>query len=197
MAPQPNWRRSSLKPLPWPTDLLSGNDRPVSSQRLDEIAIRLARLDATQTATNAEVAALVEQQLIRKRQRDRETRIELRAGTAGTVWRVFNAPGDRIAANSTVANVIDCSRSDVTAIFSQRDVGGLAPRPAGRRPRRRFQRAAQRRGCRCQRLLRQRHPDRGGRNHARDRQGIVLVRIHLDFAVPACLVGLHATVRLE
>jgi len=177
--------------------LLTGIDRPVSLQRLDEIAIRLAQLDATQAARTGEVAALSDQQLIRERQRDRETRIELRAGSAGTVWRVFNAPGDRIAANSTVMNVIDCSRTNVTAIFSQRDVGTL-----------RLGRRVSVHVAGFNEPLRGAIADVNGYydNDTRAAEavtmraidkGSVLVHIQTDSAVPACLVGLHATVRLD
>jgi len=177
--------------------LLDGTERSTTSQRLDDIAIRLAMLDATQVATAVEVVALRDRLLIRERQRDRETRIELRAGSAGTIWRVFNAPGDRIAANSTVANVIDCSRTNVTAIFSQRDVGALR---RGRRVSVRVAGFTDPLGgviadvngyydsdTRAAEAITIRAIDKGS----------VLVHVQLDAAVPDCLIGLHANVRLD
>jgi multidrug resistance efflux pump len=177
--------------------VLASNDRPITLQRLDDIALRLARLDATEAAAAAEVQALIEQQSDRERQRDRETRIELHAASAGSVWRVFNAPGDRIAANSTVANLIDCSRTNVTAIFSQRDVGEL---PRGRR--------VSVRVAGFEAPLRGVIADVNGYydndTHAAEavtmraiEKGSVLVHVQLDSPVPGCLVGLFATVRLD
>ncbi len=177
--------------------VLTGNDRPATLQRLDDIAIRLARLDATEAATSEEVAELTGQQLNRERQRDRETRAELHAPMAGMVWRVFNAPGDRIAANSTVANLVDCSRTEVTGIFSQRDVGSL--------------RRGRRVSVRVAGLREPLHGSIGDVNGYYDNDtraaeavtmraidiGSVLVHVQLDDAVPGCLVGLHATVRLD
>jgi multidrug resistance efflux pump len=177
--------------------VLTQNDRPPTLQRLDDIAIRLARLDATEASAAREVSALVEQKQDRLRQRDRETRTRLLAASAGSVWRVFNAPGDRIAANNTVANLIDCTRPNITAIFAQRDVGAL------RRGRRVSVRIAG-----FSRPLRGLIADVNGYYdadiHAAEAvtmrpidKGSVLVRVGLDAPVPACLVGIHATVRLE
>ena len=177
--------------------LLAGNDRPSTLQRLDDIAIRLARLDATEAAAGDEVVALTRQRRDRLAQRNRETRIVLQAGSAGMMWRTFNAPGDRIAANSTVANLIDCSRSDVTGIFSQRDVSALRP---GRRVHVRV--------AGFDEPLQGAIADVNGYydndTHAAEAvtmrsidKGSVLVHVQLDETVPACLVGLRATIRLD
>ena len=177
--------------------MLTGNDRPSTLQQLDSIAIRLATLDATEAAAEHEVASLSEQQVVRERQRDRETRIELRASAGGTVWRFFNRAGDRISANSAVANLIDCDRTGVTAIFSQRYLDALR---RGRRVNVRVAGLGQ--------LLAGSIVDANGYydNDTRSAEAVtiraldkasVLVHVQLDSAVPGCMVGLHATVRLD
>jgi multidrug resistance efflux pump len=177
--------------------MLGAENRPPTAQRLDEIAVRLAQLDAREPAGAALVGELTEQKHERERQRERETHIELRAPAGGLVWRVFNAPGDRVASNSTLINMIDCSHTEVTAIFSQRDVDAL------RRGRRATVSVAG-----FPNALHGTIEDVNGYydsdTHAAEAvtmrsidKGSVLAHVRLDDHLPQCLVGVSATVRLD
>jgi multidrug resistance efflux pump len=104
---------------------LGETDRSPTRQRIDEIDIRLANLDAIVAATTLDVRALEAERLLRLAQFERESVSELRATTAGVVWRIFARPGEQIGANAAIANVIDSARMVVTAVFRQRHAEGL------------------------------------------------------------------------
>ena len=92
---------------------------------MDEIDIRLANLDAVIAATTIDIRALEAERVLRLAQFERESVSELRATTAGVVWRLFARPGEQVGANAAIANVIDSTRMVVTAVFHQRHAEGV------------------------------------------------------------------------
>jgi multidrug resistance efflux pump len=177
--------------------MLAGVDRPSTQQRLDAIEIRLATLYATTEGMQQAIASLSEEQAIRERQHDRETRIELRAPGFRRIWRLFVRPDERVAPQAAIASLIDCDRVGVSAIFHQRNLDSLHQ---GRRVIVRVAGMA--------RPLMGRIVDVDGYYDSDTKpaeavairaldKGSVLVRVEVPATIPGCLVGLHAAVRLD
>jgi multidrug resistance efflux pump len=102
------------------------NDVSYSTQRGDEVDIRLAELDraiadarAAREATAAEIAA----------ERARLARLAeatLKAPLAGMVWKLGAAEGERIASGEMVAELVDCDSPFVIAAIPQSRFSDIA-----------------------------------------------------------------------
>lgn len=104
---------------------LGDTDRSPTRQRIDEIDIRLANLDAAAISAVTDVHALEYERVLRVAQLERESVSELRATTGGVVWRVFAGAGEQVDANAPIVNLVDSGRMVVTAVFRQRHADGL------------------------------------------------------------------------
>ncbi|MGG5822649.1 HlyD family efflux transporter periplasmic adaptor subunit [Falsiroseomonas sp. HW251] len=96
-------------------------------QRLDEIAMRrtdLARQLAAQQAALARASRRVAEETARH---ETERAATLQAPPGLRAWRVLAAPGQRVQAEETVAELLDCRAVFMLAVVAQRDVPMIQP----------------------------------------------------------------------
>ncbi len=107
----------------------SGQDAPYSQQRLDQLTIDVARLRAERDGMKVELDALVAGSL-GVSDTVAPALVSLAAPTAGVVWTVPAAPGERVLKGTPVATLVDCSRvyleASVTPYNGDRIVPGTA-----------------------------------------------------------------------
>ena len=95
------------------------NDVPYSRQRADEVAMRLAQIEQTQVALNAQAG---EANLNVASESNRITRMkhsDLISPISGLLWKLKAANGERISTGDAVAQLVDCDRSFVLAEVAQ------------------------------------------------------------------------------
>jgi len=95
------------------------NDQPRSAQRLDEIDVQAAMLEADITRLDAAMerarAALAREET----KLSVETRAELASPATGQIWQLLTAPGERVSAGQPLYSLLDCSQAVVTAVVSE------------------------------------------------------------------------------
>ena len=176
---------------------LGESDEPPSLQRMHEIDIHLAEEGAALAAAQGDLSTLRSQREEVLRQRDKETRAELRSPVRGVVWRLYARPGETVSSHSEIASVLDCNRLGITAIFNQRHVSAIVP---DRRVSVTLIGIGKRLWGRITRV--------NGYYRADDREAeaialrpdddaSVIAWVTLDEPLANCWVGLKATVRLE
>jgi multidrug resistance efflux pump len=103
----------------------SGQDAPYSQQRLDQLTIDVARLRAERDAMKVELAAL---RMGTVGVADTATPVvSLSAPTAGVVWTVPAAIGERVLKGTPVATLVDCSRVYLEASVTPYDGDRIVP----------------------------------------------------------------------
>jgi multidrug resistance efflux pump len=96
------------------------NDVPYSQQRADEVRMRRAEVEAQAAALAAHLSQF-DQQIAAETERTAGlASAELRAPTAGVVWRPHVVASSAVARNAELLTLIDCSSLFVTATFSGR-----------------------------------------------------------------------------
>ncbi len=103
------------------------SDAPYSQQRLDEIDLRLAALDADRrraagerTTLAAQIAA--EEQLISTRES-----FQPAAPSAGVIWRQSGAVGETVVPGDVLVQLVDCSARFVEVALPERHFGVIVP----------------------------------------------------------------------
>ena len=101
------------------------NDVSYSTQRIDEIDLRLADIDRA-GAGLAAGKALVQVRLAAEERRFAAlSEAELKLSARGTVWKLGVSNGERVSMGDTLAQVIDCEASFIVAAISQRDFSSV------------------------------------------------------------------------
>jgi multidrug resistance efflux pump len=176
---------------------LNDTDRPPTLQRIDEINIRLANLDAERDALEREALALDTERAARSADLDARRRAVLVAPVDGLLRHGFAEPGQRVAGDAPVVDVVDCAQLGITARFAAKHAANITP---GRHARVRIagsdtDLAAHVAGVQGY--------YEGTSGEARavvlrpDAEASVLATIELDTPLRNCLVGLPARVRLD
>src|SRR5262249_15182447 len=106
---------------------LNDSDRPPTLQRIDEIGIRLASLDAEHAALAEEAAALETERAARAADLEARQRVELVGPADGVLRHGFAEPGQRVAADAAVVDVVACNQLAVTARFAAKHAAALTP----------------------------------------------------------------------
>jgi len=95
------------------------NDRPRSSQRVDEVGQRLAELTADLRERDARLFSLRKELAEETKRVTDNTSAELVAPTAGRVWEVLTSPGESVVRGQELIRVLDCTGVIVTAAVSE------------------------------------------------------------------------------
>jgi multidrug resistance efflux pump len=96
------------------------NDVPYSQQRADEVRMRRAEIEAQAAALAAHLSQFDQQIAAETERTGRLSSAELRAPTAGVVWRPRVVASSAVARDAELLTLIDCSSLFVTATFSGR-----------------------------------------------------------------------------
>src|SRR5579859_148400 len=96
------------------------NDVPYSQQRADELRVRQAEVAAQAAALAAHLAQFDQQIATETERTSRLSSVELRAPTAGVVWRPHVVASSAVGRETELLTLIDCSSLFVTATFSGR-----------------------------------------------------------------------------
>jgi multidrug resistance efflux pump len=108
-----------------------GNDVTYSTQRIDEVDLRLADIDRT-SAELAAAEATADTRLAAEEHRfEALSRADLTLPAGGMVWKLAVSNGERIGDGETLAQVVNCGASFIVASIPQRqfssvEVGSLA-----------------------------------------------------------------------
>lgn len=101
------------------------NDRPRSSQRLDEVAQRIGEVTADLREREARLAGLRSEFAEEsKRYRDNSEAV-VASPVAGRIWEMLTAPGEAVLRGQDLARLLDCSTAVITAAVSEAVYNGL------------------------------------------------------------------------
>jgi multidrug resistance efflux pump len=108
-----------------------GTDKSYSAQRADEIEIELSSLDKTIASLTAEAVETKSRLAAEQRRIDLLRVADIVAPSAGMIWKLGAADGERLAAGDMAADIVDCNAPFLLAAipqdrFSDIEVGGLA-----------------------------------------------------------------------
>jgi len=110
--------------------MLLGNnwsDVPYSTQRVDEVDIRIAGLRHDESSEVATITELEGEYAAEKERIDRLSQQRLTAPVDGVVWRTFVAPGAQVMHGTPLFEVIDCRHLYVEATTRERFFEALSP----------------------------------------------------------------------
>jgi multidrug resistance efflux pump len=96
-----------------------GQDVPYSRQRLDQLAIDIARLRAERASLEAERQTMMAGAM--SPDDDTSGRVPVRAPSAGLLWMSSIPPGERVLKGTTLATLVDCRRVYLEATVTPRD----------------------------------------------------------------------------
>jgi multidrug resistance efflux pump len=85
-----------------------GTDKSYSAQRADEIAIELSTLDKTVATLNAEVSETKSRLVAEQNRIDLLRSADIVAPSAGMIWRLGAANGERLGIGDMAAEIVDC-----------------------------------------------------------------------------------------
>jgi multidrug resistance efflux pump len=97
----------------------SYNDKPRSSQRLDEVAQRLAELKSDLRDRDARLTTLRRELGEETARYEENSSAELVAPIASRVWEMLTAPGEAVVRGQDLVRLLDCSGVVVTAAVSE------------------------------------------------------------------------------
>lgn len=95
------------------------NDEPRSAQRIDELDVQAAMLEADITRLTEAIeraGASVERE---RAAADLLARAEIVAPARAQIWQVLTAPGEQVVAGQELYSLLDCSQAIVTAVVSE------------------------------------------------------------------------------
>jgi multidrug resistance efflux pump len=101
-----------------------GQDVPYSRQRIDQLAVDIARLRAERDALKAEARSF----MASGGPGDSAAvgQVPIRAPSSGVIWRLNATPGTRVLQGATLATLVDCSRVYLEATVTPRDGDRIA-----------------------------------------------------------------------
>ena len=97
----------------------SYNDRPRSSQRLDEVSQRLAELNADLRERDARLVTLRKELNEEMKRYGEASAAELVAPVTSRVWEMLTAPGEAVIRGQDLVRLLDCSGAVVTATVGE------------------------------------------------------------------------------
>jgi len=97
----------------------SYNDRPRSSQRVDEVSQRLAELKADLRERDARLATLRKELAEEAKLYEEKSAAKLVAPVASRVWEMLTAPGESVVRGQDLVRLLDCSAVVVTAAVGE------------------------------------------------------------------------------
>ena len=103
------------------------NGTPYAQQRTDEFRLRLAEAQAQAGAAKARIAQLDGEIVAEEARVAHLATAELKAPTAGVVWRPDVTTGSAVGKDGKLLTLIDCSSLFVTASFASRQFDNLHP----------------------------------------------------------------------
>jgi multidrug resistance efflux pump len=95
------------------------NDRPRSSQRVDEVGQRLGELNADLRERNARLVTLRKELAEETKSFDENSAVELLAPVTSRVWEMLTAPGESVVRGQDLIRLLDCSGAVVTATVGE------------------------------------------------------------------------------
>ncbi len=108
-----------------------GTDKSYSAQRADEIAIQLSSLNKTISTLRAEASETKSRLAAEQRRVDLLHSADIVAPSAGMIWKLGAADGERLGIGDMVAEIVDCNAPFLLVAipqdrFSDVEVGGVA-----------------------------------------------------------------------
>lgn len=108
-----------------------GTDKSYSAQRADEIAIQLSSLNKAISTLRAEASETKSRLAAEQRRVDLWHSADIVAPSAGMIWKLGAADGERLGIGDMVAEIVDCSAPFLLVAipqdrFSDVEVGGVA-----------------------------------------------------------------------
>lgn len=98
----------------------SYNDRPRSSQRADEIALRIAELTADLRERSVRLQNLKAELTAETRRFTDRAVVDVVAPAEGHLWEVLTAPGEEVRRGQDLVRLVDCTGAVVTASVNER-----------------------------------------------------------------------------
>jgi multidrug resistance efflux pump len=105
----------------------SASDVPYSQQRLDEIRMRSAALEAEHRRVSAELSALDRQIEAEAEQTARRQTFRPIAPASGVVWKSSGAAGETVVPGDILVQTVDCAARFVEVTLPERHFGDISP----------------------------------------------------------------------
>ncbi|HUI95404.1 MAG TPA: HlyD family efflux transporter periplasmic adaptor subunit [Xanthobacteraceae bacterium] len=103
----------------------SYNDRPSSSAHADEVALRIAELEADLRIRDERLARLAASEREEAARYAQASAAALAAPVSGNLWEMLTTPGEDVRAGREVLRILDCSHMLVTAVVSEKTYASL------------------------------------------------------------------------
>ncbi|MCI0736915.1 MAG: HlyD family secretion protein, partial [Beijerinckiaceae bacterium] len=108
-----------------------GTDKSYSAQRADQIAMEISSLTKTIAALTAEASETASRLSAEERRTDLLRSAKIVAPSAGMIWKLGAADGERLGTGDMVAEIVDCNTPFLLASipqdrFSDVEIGGTA-----------------------------------------------------------------------
>jgi multidrug resistance efflux pump len=97
----------------------SYNDRPSTAQMADDLAVRIADLDAEIKTLDSREKNLTTDLAEEEQRFAYLSRFDLTVPVNGRVWEIMTAPGEQVATGQDLIKLLDCSGAVVTASVSE------------------------------------------------------------------------------
>jgi multidrug resistance efflux pump len=104
-----------------------GNDVAYSVQRADEVRLRLAELDRTLDTVRNDAAEANSRLAAERRRISRLRSATMAAPSAGMLWKIGAADGERLGIGDATAELVDCSAAFLVATIPQTAYTDVAP----------------------------------------------------------------------
>ena len=109
----------------------SYNDTPNSSQRADELRLRIGELDAQIVATRSQMKRLSSEILTEEMRFHDRSDVLAAFPASGRVWEMLTARGEHVARGQDLMRVLDCANPIVSAnvdenVYDRLELGGAA-----------------------------------------------------------------------
>jgi multidrug resistance efflux pump len=95
------------------------NDKPRSSQRVDEVSQRLGELTADLREREARIFTLRKEIADETKRYQENSKAELLAPVASRVWEMLTAPGESVVRGQDLVRLLDCSGIVITAAVGE------------------------------------------------------------------------------
>ncbi len=96
-----------------------GTDKSYSAQRVDEIAIQLSTLDKTISTLSAEARETKSRLSAEQHRTDLLRSADIVAPSAGMIWKLGAADGERLGIGDMAAEIVDCNAAFLLAAIPQ------------------------------------------------------------------------------
>jgi biotin carboxyl carrier protein len=97
----------------------SYNDRPRSTERVDELRLQFASLSADLEAAGHAIADLTEDMRFESARYEDKAGAVITAPSSSQIWEVLTAPGEQVRQGQEILRLLDCSRAAASATVSE------------------------------------------------------------------------------